>query len=269
MEKNALPTYFISHGGGPWPWLKEERPFFFVLEKFLREIPRRLPSEPKAILVVSGHWEEVEFTVMASPWPPMLYDYSGFPEHTYHIRYPAPGSTKVAQRVRELLSGQGFFVREDAGRGFDHGAFVPLFVMYPDAKIPVLQLSLKQGLDAETHIRAGRALRQLRKEGVLIVGSGLSFHNLRMMFHNVELGRNPSRQFDEWLQNVLLNLGPKDRATEILKWQSAPSARIAHPREEHLIPLMVALGAADDELATLCCYEQFLGAIATSSFKFG
>src|SRR5437867_2383701 len=127
-----LPTYFVSHGGGPWPYLDGEfRARHSRLEASLQAIPRQLPANPKAVLMISGHWEEQDFTVIATPHPSMIYDYSGFPEHTYHITYPAPGSPALAQRIRDLAEPAGFEIRLDATRGFDHGAFVPLSVMFP------------------------------------------------------------------------------------------------------------------------------------------
>lgn len=267
MKTTKMPVYFISHGGGPWPWMPEMASQFAVLEKFLKELPSELPSKPRAVLMVSGHWEEPEFTVMTSSKPPLIYDYGGFPEHTYHLKYPAPGAPEIARKAEALLSAQGFRVEEDKERGLDHGVFVPLYVMYPEAEVPVFQISLKKGLDPETHLRMGRALAPLREEQVLIVGSGLSFHNLRLMW-DLERGGPPSRQFDAWLQEVMAK-DPEQRRCDLLNWQSAPAARIAHPREEHLLPLMVALGAAENEIASLCHHESFLGAIAVSSFKFG
>lgn len=269
MSKSPLPVYFISHGGGPWPWIKEMASHFSILEKFLRELPGQLKEKPKAILMISGHWEEKEFTIMTNPHPPMLYDYGGFPEHTYRIKYSAPGSLNVAGEVKELLLQHNIAVLEDSKRGFDHGAFVPLYVMYPEADVPVVQLSLRNNLDPETHIRVGRALRSLRDQGVLIICSGLSFHNLRLMMRDAHDAKIPSQQFDRWLQNTVLNLTGSGRNDEIISWQKAPSARISHPREDHLIPLMVAIGAAEDEPAELCHHEEFMGAIAISSFKFG
>ena len=180
MPNHRLPTYFISHGGGPWPYMKAEMGGAYDrLEASLQQMPKQIGTTPKAVLMISGHWEEREFTVMATKQPPMIYDYSGFPEHTYHVRYAAPGSPATAERVRGLLEGAGIAVRVDTERGFDHGTFSPLAVIYPDADVPVLQLSLKVGYDPAQHIFAGRALAPLRDEGVLIVGSGLSYHNLR------------------------------------------------------------------------------------------
>src|SRR5688572_21009341 len=244
---SKLPTYFISHGGGPWTHMKEQLGHRYdALEALLKRIPRETGGQPKAVLVVSGHWEEETFTVMSSPNPPMIYDYSGFPAHTYEIRYSAPGAPAIAARVHQLLGEAGLPARLDAQRGYDHGTFVPLYAMYPEANVPVLQLSVQHGYDPAAHIAAGRALAPLRSEGVLIIGSGLSYHNLRQMGPSA---RAPSKAFDDWLQETLVDLAPRDRLNRLLEWERAPAARHAHPREDHLIPLMVALGAAEQEPA--------------------
>lgn len=263
-----LPTYFISHGGGPWPWLKGEMPGVYDrLEQSLRALPAELGVRPSAVLVVSGHWEEQDFTVMSSPQPPMVYDYSGFPAHTYSIRYPAPGSPGVARRVQELLRGAGFAAPADARRGFDHGTYAPLAAVYPDADVPVLQLSIRRDYEPEAHLAVGRALAPLRREGVLIVGSGLSYHNLRLWGPG---GRGPSREFDEWLHGAVCGSTPEARSAALRAWAGAPSARLAHPREDHLVPLFVAAGAAEGEAAERIYHEQgFFGGIAVSSYRFG
>lgn len=263
-----FPTYFVSHGGGPWPWMKEEwNGAFDKLEASLQDMPRQLGTTPKAVLMVSGHWEEPEFTLSANPNPPMLYDYNGFPEHTYHVRYPAPGSPELAQQVQKLLKDGGVTARLDAERGFDHGTFTILAPLYPHANIPAVQLSLKTGLDPQTHIEAGRLLAPLRNEGILIIGSGLSYHNLRQFNAAASV---PSRQFDAWLQETLTQSTPDERRQRLVDWARAPAARIAHPREDHLLPLMVAVGAAYGETG-VCVYHEddFFGGITVSSFRFG
>ena len=263
-----LPTYFISHGGGPWPWL--DGPFrrnFDVLERSLRETAREIGAKPKAVLAISGHWEEPQFTVMSGAHPPMVYDYSGFPEHTYRIRYAAPGAPQVAQRVRELLEVAGLAAREDAARGFDHGTYTPLAVMYPEADVAVLQLSLKQGYDPGEHLAAGRALAKLRDEGVLVMASGLSYHNLRQFGPGAKAA---SRAFDEWLTQTLVKSNPSERVERLLDWSRAPAAREAHPQEDHLIPLMIAVGAAENEPAEVVYHQDdLMGGVAASSYRFG
>jgi aromatic ring-opening dioxygenase catalytic subunit (LigB family) len=264
---DLLPTYFISHGGGPWPWL--EGPFrrnFDVLEASLRETAHEI-ARPKAVLAISGHWEEPEFTVMSGAHPPMVYDYSGFPEHTYRIRYPAPGAPQVAARVRELLERAGIAAGEDPGRGFDHGTFTPLAVMYPQADVPVLQLSLKQGYDPAEHLAAGRALAALRDEDVLVLASGLSYHNLRQFGPGAKAA---SKAFDDWLTETLVQSSPRERVERLRQWTKAPAARQAHPQEDHLVPLMVAVGAAESEPAQVVYHQDdLMGGVSASSYRFG
>ena len=262
-----LPTYFISHGGGPWPWMPEMRAPMAVLAASLQGIAREIGGLPKAVLSVSGHWEAQRFTAMSSARPKMIYDYSGFPAHTYGVQYPAPGAPAVADRVAALLLSAGIDAALDAERGYDHGTYSPLVVMYPDAQVPVLQLSLKLPYDAAEHLAVGRALRPLRDEGVLILGSGLSFHNLRLRGPQ---GAAPSDAFDSWLHDTLEHQLPAVRSQRLVAWEQAPAARIAHPIEDHLLPLMVAVGAAEEEAAATVYHETggMLG-WSVSSWRFG
>jgi aromatic ring-opening dioxygenase catalytic subunit (LigB family) len=217
--------------------------------------------------MISAHWEEAEFTLTSHPRPPMVYDYYGFPDYTYQIHYDAPGDPALAERVRKLIVAADIPARLDAERGFDHGAFTPLKVMYPRADVPVVQLSLKAGLDPEAHLALGRSIAALREQDVLIVGSGLSYHNLRQFFSS--RGWGPSREFDGWLRGVLMGGNPGDRDKLLAAWEAAPAARAAHPREEHLLPLMVAVGAAGDDPAQLSYHEEnFLGGLTVSSYRF-
>jgi len=268
LHASRMPTYFISHGGGPWAFMEGEfRKAFANLEQWLLEFPRELPSKPKAILMISGHWEDNDFAVMANPNPPMVYDYYGFPEHTYYVKYPAPGAPELAEKVRELISKAGFKAHLDYERGFDHGTFVRLAVTYPNADMPIVQLSIRSDYDPEAHLRIGRALSPLRDEGVRIMGSGLSYHNLRLFDARAA---QPSRAFDSWLQETLVESEPNERWRRLIAWEKAPAARIAHPREDHLIPLMVAVGAAESEKGETVYHEDdFMGGLSVSSFRFG
>ncbi|MDE2276251.1 MAG: dioxygenase [Burkholderiales bacterium] len=262
-----LPTFFISHGGGPWPYMPEMRAPMAGLRASLEGIAHSLGGLPRAVLSVSAHWEAPRFTAMAGAQPPMVYDYHGFPEHTYRVHYAAPGAPEVAGRIAALLQGAGIEAALDSERGFDHGTFAPLAVMYPQAQVPVLQLSLKAGYDPAEHLAAGRALRALRDEGVLILGSGLSFHNLRL---RGPAAAAPSQAFDAWLHQTLEASAPAERSARLRAWEQAPAARTAHPSEDHLLPLMVALGAAEDEPAATVFHEagSFMG-WTTSSWRFG
>ncbi|CAB3744106.1 4,5-DOPA dioxygenase extradiol [Paraburkholderia sediminicola] len=262
-----FPTYFISHGGGPWPYMDDLRHAMRALEMSLRDIPRQIGVTPKAVLMISGHWEDEVFSVMASPQPTMVYDYYGFPAHTYSVIYPAPGAPALASRVRALIGAAGLPARLDVERGFDHGTFAPLAVMYPDADVPVIQLSLQARLDPAQHLELGSALSSLRDKGVLIIGSGLSYHNLRCFGPPA---RAPSQAFDGWLQDTLIRSSPADRLARLIDWGKAPAARLAHPRGDHLLPLMVAVGAATTE-AGHCIYHEdnIFGGVTASSFRFG
>lgn len=263
----TLPTYFLSHGGGPWPFMKDHyNGQYDQLEASLRDIPRQVGGKPNAVLVITAHWEGPQFLVSASPRPPMIYDYGGFPPHTYQIQYPAPGSPELAARVKQLLDAAGHPARLDHQRGFDHGTFSALFPVFPEADVPLVQLSLKHGYDPLTHVEVGRALAGLRGEGVLIVGSGLSYHNLRQFG---AAGAASSKSFDAWLRDSMALPAPQ-RLQRLLEWERAPGARQAHPQEDHLLPLMVALGAAEQEASSVVYHEDdFFGALAVTSFRFG
>ncbi|UWU24606.1 dioxygenase (plasmid) [Rhizobium sp. CB3060] len=269
MNELSLPTYFVSHGGGPWPYITDGfRRNFDKLEQSLVEMRAELGNAVRAILVVSGHWEEQRFAISSGAQPGMVYDYHGFPEYLYHIKYGAPGQPELAKRVQALLQGRGIEAALDPTRGFDHGTFSILKPLYPEENVPVVQLSLDVSYDPALHLEAGRALAPLRDEGVLIIGSGLSYHNLRAMRGNE--GHEPSRQFDAWLQQTLVHSSPYERAKLLLEWEQAPSARAAHPREDHLIPLMVAVGAARDEPGAVTYHQNdFAGGLTASSFRFG
>ncbi len=232
----------------------------------LRRMPAEIGVTPQSVLMVSAHWEEPVFTVQSNPAPGMIYDYTGFPGYTYSISYPAPGSPKLAKRVQDLLRAGGIAVGDDALRGFDHGMYAPMAVIYPQADIPTVQLSLKRGLDPQEHLALGRTLASLRDEGVLIIGSGLSYHNLRAFG---PIAKKPSAAFDSWLDASLAKTGAA-RSAALVAWQRAPSARQAHPREEHLLPLMVAIGAAEQDVALRVYHEDdFFGGISVSNWRFG
>lgn len=241
----TLPTVYLPHGAGPcffMDWSRGPADTWRPLAGYLLGLIASLPQRPRAILLVSGHWEAEAFTVGSASAPELIFDYYGFPEATYQLTFPAPGSPALAARVRELLARAGIASADDPRRGWDHGVFIPLMLVTPLADIPVVQLSLKTGLDAAEHLAAGRALAPLRDEGVLIVGSGMSWHNMR--------GFSPafterSAAFDGWLEVAITD--PARREAALTHWESAPHGREAHPREEHLLPLMVAAGAAGGE----------------------
>jgi aromatic ring-opening dioxygenase catalytic subunit (LigB family) len=262
-----MPVTFLPHGGGPWPFVEMglDRREVEELSAYLRSV-RALPKvAPKAILVVSAHWEARLPTVMTAERPPMLYDYYGFPPESYSIEWPAPGEPNVAARVRALLTAAGIESAEDQQRGFDHGTFVPLKLVYPAADIPTVQLSLQQGLDPAKHLAIGRALAPLRDEGVFIIGSGMSYHNMGGFGDPRALA--VSESFDAWLRETTRS-DPRDRDARLRSWSSAPAARGAHPREEHLLPLMVVAGAAGEDVGRASFKGKIMG-VRLSAHEFG
>jgi 4,5-DOPA dioxygenase extradiol len=265
----TLPSLFIPHGGGPCFFMDPNGgpadPMWQPMQGYLAGLIDSLPERPRAILLVSGHWEEDQVTVHVGSGQPLLYDYGGFPEHTYRLRWDAPNAPDVAARTKALLEGAGFPVGEERERGWDHGVFIPMMVAVPGADIPLVQLSLRKDLDPAAHIAIGKALAPLRDEGVLIVGSGMSFHNLRAR------GPQVTPVADEWdaaLVGAVTDTDPARRAERVAAWDKLPHAHFAHPREEHLLPLMVALGAGGDDPA-VCDYRDHVLGWAVSGFRFG
>jgi aromatic ring-opening dioxygenase catalytic subunit (LigB family) len=263
------PVIFVPHGGGPWPFVDLEgfisKRDVEVMRAYFTTLPQSLPAPPKALLVVSAHWEERVPTVMTSARPPILYDYGGFPPESYTIQWPAPGDPTLAARVVELLANAGITASTDAQRGFDHGTFIPFKVSWPAADVPTIQLSLKAGLDPNEHLAIGRALVPLRDEGVLILGSGMSYHNLRNL--GSAAGQQSAALFDAWLQEAAA-AEPDTRARMLREWPVAPAARQAHPREEHLLPLMVVAGAAGDDRGRVTFSEEWMN-VRISALHFG
>lgn len=267
MSTTRMPVAFIPHGGGPWPFVDlgfTNQQEFDGLVGYLQSV-RALPKEPpKALLVVSAHWEEAVPTVQTSERPPMLYDYYGFPPESYKIQWNAPGDPALAERVRSLLGAAGFSTATDAKRGYDHGTFVPLKLTYPNADVPAVQLSLQRDLDPATHLAMGRALAPLRDEGIFIVGSGMTYHNLRAFNRSSAAA---AEAFDAWLRDAA-TAAPEERARLLSEWTSAPMARAVHPREEHLIPLMVIAGAAGDDKGVVAYNGTFAG-LRLSAYHYG
>ncbi len=271
MSSRRLPTLYISHGGGPCFFMQPPPGFppdlWDNLANYLRGIPAAIRQRPRAVLVISGHWECEVPTVLNAESHTLLFDYYGFPEHTYRLTYPASGSTPVAGRVLELLGKSGIQCGQEFSRGLDHGVFVPFKLIYPEADVPIVQLSLKHNLDAAEHLAIGRALAPLRDEAVLIVGSGNSYHNLREFFTPDAAAGEASAQFDAWLDDAVA-ASPAEREYLLSNWQNAPGARACHPRSEHLIPLMVAAGAAGVDAGKITYHEQMFGKMF-SGFQFG
>ena len=268
MNSERFPTLYLPHGGGPCFFMDWSpigpRDTWDRMGEWLRGVLPALGRRPKAILVISAHWETPTFRLTGGEHPPLIYDYYGFPEHTYRLQYPAPGAPALAHRAAALLRDAGLPADEDAERGFDHGVFIPFMLVDPAAAIPVVQLSLRAGLDPAVHLAAGRALAPLRDEGVLIAGSGMSFHNMRGQ------GAGPggaSDQFDAWLR-ASVALPRAEREQALAHWRRAPGAALSHPREEHLLPLMVAAGAAGEDSGRVVFSDRVMGA-TVSAIEFG
>ncbi|NBT54023.1 MAG: dioxygenase [Betaproteobacteria bacterium] len=242
-----MPTWFIPHGGGPCFFMESNPPHVWDrMAAFLRGLATTLPSPPKAIVVVSAHWLESAFSVTSGEHPALVFDYNGFPPHTYALQYPAPGEPALA---------------------FDHGVFIPMLLMFPGANIPVVQLSLSTTLDPTLHLAAGRALQSLREEGVLIIGSGMSYHNMRG--YGDPRSGPISDEFDAWLTGTV-QAAPTQRQQSLIDWAQAPSARLSHPprAEEHLLPLMVVAGAASQDPGEKVFSDRVMET-TLSAFRFG
>ncbi|MCF7202486.1 DODA-type extradiol aromatic ring-opening family dioxygenase [Pseudomonas oligotrophica] len=268
-SSNALmPTLFVPHGAGPcffMDWNPADA--WQAMAGFLKGVAATLPQPPKAIVLVSGHWLSPAFSVTGARQPGLIFDYYGFPPHTYELTYPAPGDPALAAEVARLLGQAGLPSGIDEQRGFDHGVFIPLKLMFPEARIPVLQLALQQGLDPAAHLAAGRALAPLREQGVLIVGSGMSFHNMRG-YGDPRFGPI-SDEFDAWL-TAAVEAPPVERDALLQAWAQAPAARLCHPprAEEHLIPLMVAAGAAGESAGQRVFSDRVMET-TLSAYRFG
>ena len=241
------------------------------MEAWLRNVAQLAGARPREILIVTGHWEADAFTVNARRSHELLYDYTGFPEHTYRLTWPAPGSPGLAARVRELLEQAGFRSAEDLRRGLDHGVFVPMKLAFPDADVPIVQLSLRVGLDPAEHLAAGAALEPLRHEGVLVIGSGMSYHNMQRLMGNLRSGDTDmdpdSERFDGWLAETVV-LPRAERERRLARWSDAPGGKLSHPREEHLLPLHVIAGAGGEDPGQRVFQDRVLGSLQ-SAFRFG
>lgn len=245
MNPVKMPTWFIPHGAGPCFFMDWSPPdTWSAMEDFLRKLPNTLPERPRGIVMISAHWVEEVVQVTSGIQPKLIYDYAGFPEHTYALQYPAKGDPELANRIVSLLNAQEISAKLNPVRGFDHGMFIPLMLMFPDADIPVVQVSLQSNLNPQKHLEIGAAIAGLRNEGILIIGSGMSFHHMRG--YGDPRYTPISEQFDQWLSHTIES-PPDIRSQGLANWERAPSARQCHPdqEEEHLLPLMVVAGAAD------------------------
>ena len=258
-----FPTIFVNHGGGPLPLMGRQPA---IVQQMKDIITTHLPSvtnngqqqqtnvKPKAIVVVSAHWESDPVKIASSPQPSMYYDYGGFPPETYEYKYDAPGSPELATKIQRLLQEDGLKSELDDSRGYDHGVFIPLMVMFPEADVPVVCVSLHSSLDAERNMKIGTALSKLREEeeDILIIGSGYTFHNMRALMNPGDSSRNASKEFNIWLKNTIMD----GDVNKLKDWQhQAPFANICHPRCEHLLPLFVVAAAAGDNYTPTVIFD--------------
>jgi 4,5-DOPA dioxygenase extradiol len=241
VKENSI--IYLSHGGGPLPILGD--PGHYGMIDFMRQLPKQLPK-PEVVLVISAHWEQPQATLLGSAQPPMFYDYFGFPPAAYEINYPAPGHPQLAKQIAPLLEEAGIATQIDLHRGFDHGLFIPLNLMYPQANIPAMQLSLINGLSPMTHLSIGKSLSKLGHQNLLVIGSGFSFHNMSAFFHHDPDMISPRNNlFQDWLiETVTGDISQSERESRLIAWEDAPHAHYCHPREEHLLPLHVCAGMA-------------------------
>jgi 4,5-DOPA dioxygenase extradiol len=254
----TMPVIYLSHGAPP---LADDARWTRELHEWSADLP-----VPRSILVVSAHWEEAPLTVSATSTVPLLYDFWGFPQRYYDVTYPAPGAPDLAKSVSALLGAPGRSVHSDPARGLDHGAYVPLVEMYPDADIPVLQLSMPT-LDPGALLDVGRRLRPLRDEGVLIMGSGFTTHNLSAFRPELGAGYTPpswSTEFDAWAADTMAR-HDVDALADFLN--KAPAGRLAHPRTEHFAPLFVTLGAAGDDAESTSVIDGFWYGLSKRSWQ--
>jgi aromatic ring-opening dioxygenase catalytic subunit (LigB family) len=263
-QSNVHSVIFLSHGGGPLPLLGDQG--HIELIDNLKQISSLL-KKPSAIIVISAHWEEKISTITHAATPALIYDYSGFPQESYSITYPAKGAPSLADELYSILKTNNIDAQLDDKRGFDHGMFVPLKIMYPDADIPCIQVSLLESLNPAEHIRLGEAIAELKHEGLLVIGSGFSFHNMRAFFTpSTSESRMMNEAFEKWLIDTCTDSGisENERAQQLIQWEQAPYARYCHPREEHLLPLHVCYGIAKCAAAKVLAFN-VLG-IKTSAY---
>ena len=255
-DRKGKSIYF-SHGGGPLPILGDKSHKAMV--EFMQDLPFRI-GRPDTIIVISAHWEESVATVLGSSNPAMFYDYYGFPDEAYNITYPAPGNLEFGSRVVHILQEKSIEGSIDDKRGFDHGVFIPLKLMYPEADIPVIQLSLIRGLEPVAHIELGKALNELMSENILVIGSGFSFHNMGAFSWDGNIKKDRANDlFQEWLiETCAAPLTHKEREKRLIHWEEAPAARYCHPREEHLLPLHVCVGIAGENSQAQKIFDDYI-----------
>nr|WP_099287492.1 class III extradiol ring-cleavage dioxygenase [Gluconobacter kondonii] len=265
-QESRQPVLFLPHGGGPC-FFMEWGNTWDRMAAYLRSVSGTLPRRPDAIVVMSGHWETDEMRVGSAPHPPLIYDYYGFPPHTYQLEYPVPGAPDVAAKALGLLRDAGVVCATDPGRGLDHGVFIPFMLAFPDASIPVVEISLPRTMGAADVLQLGQVLEPLRSENILLVGTGMTYHNMRYLMRPDAVSDARSVAFDNWLQSAVE--APSDlRRSRLMDWERAPFARDCHPQPEHLLPLMFAAGAAGTDAGHRDYSDVIMGK-ALSGFRFG
>lgn len=267
MNQPRLPTIFLPHGAGPCFFMDwQPADTWNRMRAWLAGLVTELGVQHRALLVVSAHWQAPVFTVTDQARPELLFDYYGFPEATYQLTWPAPGDPDLAANVRQRLEQTGLPNAGASDRGLDHGVFIPMKLSFPDASLPVVQLSLRRGLDPQEHLAMGKALAGLREQGVLIIGSGMSYHNMTRFRSGTDAIDPASRQFDDWLTDTV-QATPDERTDRLIAWADAPGARIAHPEEEHLLPLHVVAGAGSNSRGQRLFTDTVMGSVQ-SAFVF-
>lgn len=235
---------YLSHGGGPMPLLNEKSHRKMI--DFMKQLAQKI-KKPDAIIVFSAHWEEKIPTVIGSSNPGLYYDYYGFPEKTYNLSYQIPGNLNLVEELVNIFKLHDVAINIDSTRGFDHGVFIPLMLMYPKGNIPTIQISLIKGLDPKKHLELGNVIKDLKKKNVLVIGSGFSFHNMNAFsWSDDDQIDEKNDTFQEYLIQYCTEekyLNKRDET--LIAWDKIPFARYCHPREEHLLPLHVCLGMTD------------------------
>ncbi|WP_407646576.1 DODA-type extradiol aromatic ring-opening family dioxygenase [Gluconobacter cerevisiae] len=265
-QESRQPVLFLPHGGGPC-FFMEWGNTWDRMAAYLRSVSGTLPRRPDAIVVMSGHWETDEMRIGSALHPSLIYDYYGFPPHTYQLEYPVPGAPDVSEKVLGLLKDAGVDCAADANRGLDHGVFIPFMLAFPDASIPVVEISLPRTMDAADVLQLGQLLEPLRSENILLVGTGMTYHNMRYLMRPDAVSDGRSVAFDNWLQNTVE--APSDlRRSRLVDWEHAPFAQDCHPQPEHLLPLMFAAGAAGTDTGHRDYSDVIMGK-ALSGFRFG
>lgn len=260
------PTFYIPHGGGPCFFMDDPHNLWTQTGNFLHQFSRFLPCQPTAIIIISSHWENDPILINNHPQPPLYYDYYDFPEHTYYLEYSAPGEPILAKKLLDALISQQIPAQFNHERGWDHGVFIPLKLMFPEANIPIVELSLHANLDPHYHLQIGQALAPLRNKNILIIGSGMSYHNLPYLFSGQE--KKEALLFDQWLTTTITQHIATERINYLSDWLNAPGALSSHPRSEHLLPLFVVTGAAKHDQGH-CIFKDYILNKPFSAFQLG